>query len=193
VQLTRPTRTFRGELVLEVGGREVRLIEVGPAHTPGDLVVHVPDARMVFAADILFIGVTPVMWIGPVEGWLAALDRLIDTGAETFVPGHGPVCGRAEIERLAAYWRWLDAAARPRLAAGTPPATVARELVLGDDIAAEGFLDWLDPERAIINVRTIDAHRRGAARPPTPRDFVDAFTRMALLARDLADSISHRS
>jgi cyclase len=184
VRLTGPTRTFHGELALEVGGRELRLIEVGPAHTAGDLVVHVPDARTVFAGDILFIGVTPVMWAGPVERWLAALERLVESGAETFVPGHGPVCGGAEIERLGDYWRWLEAAARRRLAAGTPPAAVARELVLGEEIAARGFADWLDPERAVINVRTIDAHRRGVARTPRPRDFVDAFSRMALLARD---------
>jgi hypothetical protein len=36
----------------------------------------------------------------------------------------------------------------------------------------------------VINVRTIDAHRRGTARPPGPRDVVDAFARMGLLARD---------
>jgi glyoxylase-like metal-dependent hydrolase (beta-lactamase superfamily II) len=138
----------------------------------------------VIAADILFIGVTPVMWAGPVEGWLAALERLVDSGAQTFVPGHGPVCAIAEIERLADYWRWLESAARRRLAGGASAAAVARELVLGDEIAARGFTEWLDPERAVINVRTIDAHRRGVARPPGPRDFVDAFARMGLLARD---------
>jgi glyoxylase-like metal-dependent hydrolase (beta-lactamase superfamily II) len=184
VQPTRPSRSFRGELALEVGGREVRLLEVGPAHTPGDLVVHVPDAHTVIAADILFIGVTPVMWTGPVERWLAALERLVDSGAQTFVPGHGPVCGVAEIERLADYWRWLEAAARRRLAGGASAGAVARELVLGDEIAARGFTAWLDPERAVISVRTIDAHRRGGVRPPGPRDFVDAFARMALLERD---------
>lgn len=183
VRLTRPTRTFRGELSLDVAGREVRLVEVGPAHTPGDLVVHVPDARCVIAADILFIGVTPVMWAGPVARWTAALQLLLGTGAETFVPGHGPVCGAAEVERLAGYWRWLEPAALARLAAGASPAAVARELVLGGELAEQGFADWLDPERAVINVRTIDAHRRGAARPPGPRDYVEAFARMALLAR----------
>jgi len=96
----------------------------------------------------------------------------------------GPVCGIAEIERLADYWRWLEAAARRRLSGGASAGAVARELVLGDEIAARGFTEWLDPERAVISVRTIDAHRRGALRPPTPRDFVDAFARMALLARD---------
>jgi glyoxylase-like metal-dependent hydrolase (beta-lactamase superfamily II) len=184
VRPTRPSRSFRGELALELGGREIRLIEVGPAHTPGDLVVHVPDARTVIAADVLFIGVTPVMWTGPVERWLAALERLADSGAQTFVPGHGPVCGVAEVERLADYWRWLQSAAHRRLAAGASAGAVARELVLGDEIAAQGFADWLDPERAVISVRTIDAHRRGVARPPRPRDLVDAFARMALLARD---------
>ena len=179
-----PTRTFAGELSLDVGGREVRLISVGPAHTPGDLVVHVPDARTVLAADVLFVGVTPVMWTGPVARWLAALDLLLESGAETFVPGHGPVCGAREVARLAGYWRWLEGAAGRRLATGAPPAAVARELVLGGELAAAGYADWLDPERAVINVRTIDAHRRGAARPPGPRDLVDAFARMALLARD---------
>lgn len=184
VRPTPPSRTFSGELALEVGGREVRLVEVGPAHTPGDLVVLVPDARIAIAADVLFVGVTPVMWSGPVERWLAALERLAGSGAETFVPGHGPVCGVAEVERLADYWRWLEAASRPRLAGGASPAAVARALVLGDEIAARGFADWLQPERAVINVRTIDAHRRGAARAPGPRDLVDAFARMALLGRD---------
>lgn len=57
-----PTRTFSGELDLDVGGRELRLIEAGLAHTPGDLIVWVPDARIAMAADILFIGVTPIIW-----------------------------------------------------------------------------------------------------------------------------------
>jgi cyclase len=184
VRLVRPTRTFSGELELDVGGRQVRLIEVGPAHTPGDLIVWVPDARIALAADILFIGVTPIMWAGPVERWIAALERLLDLGAERFLPGHGPVCGPDEVRRLLDYWRWLDRAARQRLDAGSPPSETARELVLGDEFAELGFADWLGPERALVNVTTIDAHRRGVAKLPGPREIVPAFLRMALLARD---------
>jgi cyclase len=180
-----PTRTFSGELDLNVGGRDVRLIEVGPAHTPGDLVVWVPDAKVAIAADILFIGVTPIMWAGPVEGWIAALELLLDLGAERFVAGHGPVCGAEEVQRLIDYWRWLDSAARTHLDAGRSVAETARALVLGEEIAERGFADWLGPERALISVRTIDAHRRGVAKLPGPREVIDAFFRMALLARDL--------
>jgi cyclase len=186
VRLVRPTRTFSGELELDIGGREVRLIEVGPAHTPGDLIVWVPDARIALAADILFIGVTPIMWAGPVERWIAALERLLALGAERFLPGHGPVCGADKVSRLLDYWRWLDRAARQRLDAGSSPAEAAREIVLGDEIVELGFADWLGPERAVVNVATIDAHRRGAAKLPGPREIVPAFFRMALLARDRA-------
>jgi cyclase len=184
VRLLRPTRTFSGELELDVGGRELRLIEVGPAHTPGDLVAWIPDARTVIAADILFIGVTPIMWAGPLEGWIAALERLLELGAERFVPGHGPICGPDEVRLMLDYWRWLDRAARDRLEAGRSPAETARELVLGEEIAERGFADWLGSERALVNVRTIDAHRRGVAKPAGPRELVDAFFRMAMLARD---------
>ncbi len=184
VRLAPPTRTFSGELELDVGGRKVRLIEVGPAHTPGDLIVWVPDAKVAFAADILFIGVTPIMWAGPVEGWIAALERLLGLGAERFVPGHGPVCGPDEVRRLIAYWRWLEQAAAEHLDAGASPAETARELVVGDEIAEQGFADWLAPERALVSVGTIDSHRSGAANPPGPRELIAAFFRMALLVRD---------
>jgi cyclase len=184
VRLVPPNRAFSGRLELEVGDREIGLIEVGPAHTPGDLIVWVPDAKIAIAADILFIGVTPIMWAGPVDRWIAALELLLGLGAERFVPGHGPVCGPDEVRRLIEYWRWLDQAAQQRLEAGRSPAEVARELVLGDEIAERGFADWLCPERALVSVRTIDLHRRQTAKLPGPRELVAAFFRMALLARD---------
>ena len=186
IRLVPPTRTFSGRLDLDVGGRKVQLIEVGPAHTPGDLIVWVPDARVALAADILFIGVTPIMWAGPVEGWIGALELLLELGAERFVPGHGPVCGPDEVQRVIDYWRWLDQMAGRHLAAGGSVAETARELVLGDEIAERGFIEWLGPERALVSVRTIDAHRRGTAGPPGPRQVIDSFFRMALLARDVA-------
>jgi hypothetical protein len=65
------------------------------------------------------------------------------------------------------------------------PAETARELVLGREIGERGFSDWLAPERALVSVSTIDAHRRGVAKLPGPRELISAFFRMALLARDL--------
>jgi cyclase len=168
ITLTRPTRTFSGRLDLDVGGRRVELIEVGPAHTHGDLVVHVPDVRVVFAADVVFIGSTPVMWAGPLEGWLRALDTIEALEPEVVVPGHGPVTDLAGLAALRAYWTYLEAAAGRRLAEGLAPTAVAREIVTSDEYAAQPFARWDCPERAVINVHTLDRHRRGGAEPRGP-------------------------
>lgn len=161
VELTHPTRTFEGTLELDVGGRSVELIEVGPAHTAGDLIVHVPDARAVIAADVAFVGVTPVMWAGPAERWVAALDRIEALEPEVVIPGHGPPCGLTEIRELREYWVWLEAAARRRLAGGLSFGEAAADILAGDEFASKPWSEWENPERTAINVHTIDRHRRG--------------------------------
>ena len=102
ITLTRPTRAFSGRLDLDIGGRRVELIEVGPAHTHGDLIVHVPDARTVFAADVAFIGSTPVMWVGPFDRWLRALDVIEALTLARHRSGKSEPRGPAVVRILAA-------------------------------------------------------------------------------------------
>lgn len=145
--------TVEGGATLDAGGREVRVLDVGPTHSPADTIVHLPDVGVVFAADILFIGVTPIMWHGPVETWIAALDTLLALDAAVYVPGHGPPCGRAEIEQLAAYWRWLRDGVAAQRAAGRSVGEAARMLVRAPEHAR--FAGWLNPERIVVNVATM--------------------------------------
>jgi cyclase len=159
VELTPPTETFDGELGLAVGEREVRLIEVGPAHTAGDVVVWVPDAAVCFAADILFVGCTPITWAGPIAGWLAALERISSLGASTYVPGHGPVCGQAEVDLLRDYLEWVRAEGVSQLESGVPPATAARRMLLGEEFGSLPWSGWDDPERLVVTLCT-EQHRR---------------------------------
>lgn len=72
IKHTPPTRTFEGQLDLKVGDKPLHLIEVGPAHTRGDVLVHSPADKTIFTGDILFIEGTPVMWQGPVGNWIKA-------------------------------------------------------------------------------------------------------------------------
>jgi cyclase len=153
VRLRYADRMVAGGETLDAGGREVRVIDVGPTHTASDAIVHVPDVGVVFAADILFIGVTPVMWHGPVEAWLRALDTLLALDAEVYVPGHGPPCGRTEVEELAAYWRWLRDGVHAHRAAGRGPGEAARALLRSGEHAR--FAGWLNPERILVNVATM--------------------------------------
>jgi glyoxylase-like metal-dependent hydrolase (beta-lactamase superfamily II) len=184
--VTPPEREFDGELTLTVGGRELHLLEVGPAHTAGDLIVHVPDVRVCFAADVLFVGVAPVMWAGPTANWIAALERILALDVDVVVPGHGPVSGRAEVELLRDHLTWLDATARPRLAAGTSVPDTARELLHSREYREAPWAGWDSPERIVITLATIDRHRRGRTRGVGARERVMLFSQMATLADALA-------
>jgi glyoxylase-like metal-dependent hydrolase (beta-lactamase superfamily II) len=144
-----PTRTFEKSLSLRVGDREVELFEVGPAHTRGDVIVHVPDAACVFTGDILFVEGTPIVWEGPVANWIAACDRILALAPEVIVPGHGPITDHRGVDAMRAYFVWLTRESRARFDAGM----AASEAVL--DIALGEFAGWSDPERIVVNVDTL--------------------------------------
>ncbi|HWN67456.1 MAG TPA: MBL fold metallo-hydrolase, partial [Haliangium sp.] len=112
IQIVPPTETFDGHLSLRVGDRAVELIEVGPAHTRGDVMVHVPDARVVFTGDIVFHEGHPIMWAGPVVSWIAALDRILGLDVDVVVPGHGPLADKSGVRRLRDYFVHLDEESR---------------------------------------------------------------------------------
>jgi cyclase len=144
-----PTRTFEGELKVTVGAKRVRLIQVGPAHTRGDILVHVPADRTIFTGDILFIGGHPIIWAGPVANWIAACDRMLALDLETIVPGHGPITDKAGVAALKGYLEYIHREARKRFDAGMPAAAAAR------DIALDAYASWTDAERIVVNVATL--------------------------------------
>ncbi|MBJ7332249.1 MAG: MBL fold metallo-hydrolase [Solirubrobacteraceae bacterium] len=192
VELRVPDRTFSGRLTQDVGGREVRLIEVGPAHTPGDLVVEVPDAGVVFAADILFVDATPVMWVGPVEGWIAALDTLLALEADTFVPGHGPVTDRAGVQAVRDYWTWLREIVVREHAAGRSPLDAARAAARDDEFGRFGA--WVRPERMLISVTTI--HHALSGKGPIGHSPIvrgKLFADVAKLGRELETGVMRKT
>jgi cyclase len=150
VELAAPTRTFTGELELVVGDRLVHLIEVGPAHTDGDVIVHVPDVGVVFTGDILFHGGHPIVWAGPIANWIAACDRLLGLeGVATVVPGHGPVTTLEAVAQLKGYFEHLTAEARARRDAGMSPLEAAADIDLGP------YRELREPERLVANIAAL--------------------------------------
>lgn len=161
ITVSPPTLTFEGTLELDVGGRKVELIEVGPAHTPGDLIVHVPDARTVFAADLMFVGVTPIMWVGPVENWVAGLDRIIALAPTVVVPGHGPVTDLDGVRAMRRYWEFIAPAVRERLRAGLTAEAAARDVIRSLEFAEQEFARWDAPGRLAVSAAIIARNDRG--------------------------------
>lgn len=156
---TPPTRTFETELTLSVGDKRVELVKVGPAHTRGDTLVHVPSERTVFTGDIVFSGGHPIIWAGPVASWVRACDRILGWDVEIVVPGHGPIGDKAVVRELRDYLTTLFDAARARFDAGLSWQDAAAEIV------ADHFTHWIDRERVFINVNALYREFTGDARP----------------------------
>jgi glyoxylase-like metal-dependent hydrolase (beta-lactamase superfamily II) len=149
IELVPPTRTFEGRLDLRVGDRSVSLIEVGPAHTRGDVVVHLPAESVVFTGDILFHGGHPIVWAGPVANWITACERVLELGPAVIVPGHGPLAEPSALEALRCYFEWLEVEARARYDAGMPVLDAALDIAMGD------YGGWTEGERLAVNVSAL--------------------------------------
>jgi len=146
---TRPTETFDGQMNIQVGDRTVELIEVGPAHTRGDVIIHVPSTRTIFTGDILFIEGTPIMWEGPVANWIAACEKIVALDPEVIVPGHGPLTDTKGALAVRDYLIYVRDEARKRFDAGLSIRDAAHDIALGD------YSAWLDSERIAVNVATL--------------------------------------
>lgn len=166
-----PTEIFSGSLELLVGSKSVRLTEVGPAHTGGDIIVHVPADNVVYAADILFIDAHPIVWSGPVENWIRAIDLILSLKPEVIVPGHGPIPTYEQVIALKGYWEWLLRECKSRFEANLPAFEAAHELARGP------YPGWGEGERLIINVETIYRQLSGLAAEQTSR--ADRFRKLA--------------
>ncbi|BCO34592.1 2-hydroxyhepta-2,4-diene-1,7-dioate isomerase [Mycobacterium heckeshornense] len=146
IRLRNADQTFDDELTIDVGGRPVRLLNLGPAHTAADSVVHVPDAGVLFAGDLLFIGCTPIVWTGPIANWIAACDSMLALDAPTVVPGHGPVTDPDGIRAVRGYFVHIAEAAEAAYRKGLSFVEAADTIDLGE------YATWLDAERVVANV-----------------------------------------
>jgi glyoxylase-like metal-dependent hydrolase (beta-lactamase superfamily II) len=173
IRHTPPTETFDGEMSLRVGDKTIELIEVGPAHTRGDVLVYSPSDRSVFTGDILFIEGTPIMWQGPVANWIKACRLIEDMAVDHIVPGHGPVTDKAGVRAVREYLEFVRDEARARFDHGMDAFEAARDIKLAQ------YGAWSDPERIAVNVDSLYREFRGDQQVS---DILELFARMAELA-----------
>jgi glyoxylase-like metal-dependent hydrolase (beta-lactamase superfamily II) len=170
INMRMPGKTFSGELALKVGDKSVHLIEVGPAHTRGDTLVHVPHDRVVFTGDILFNQGTPIAWAGPVSNWVRACDRILAMDVDVIVPGHGPIADKAAVREMRGYLQFVIDEARKRYDTGMSAREAAFDIPLGR------YGDWSDAERIVVTVWNLFEEFKGEHTEP---DIFALFEMMA--------------
>ncbi len=127
---------------VDLGGREV-VIETYPGHTPGDLILRVPDADVVFTGDLIFNHSYPVTFDADVLGWLKTLDVFGRYGRKTmFVPGHGAVCGQEGVELEKSVFADLAQHARQMAQMGVPLREAQARYAVPEQYKTLGLFAW---------------------------------------------------
>jgi len=171
IKLTPPTTLMDDRLELDLEGIAVHLIYVGPAHTLGDVIVHLPEAGIVFTGDVLFRLCTPIGWEGTFARWIAALDEVVALDPKVIVPGHGPLCGVEGPKEMKAYLEYVRAESRRHFDAGLTALEAAKKIDPGP------YAGWTEPERLLFNVERSYREFRGEP-PDAPIDAMGIFRGM---------------
>ena len=171
IRLTPPTTLIDERLELDLDGVTVQLLYVGPAHTAGDVIVHLPAQRIVFTGDILFRLCTPIGWEGTFDRWVRALDEIVALNPAVIVPGHGPLCGIEGPRDMKAYLQYVRAESKRHFDAGRSALEASKRIDLGP------YARWTEPERLLFSVER--AYREFRDEPfDAPIDIMALFTGM---------------
>jgi cyclase len=98
-----PNQTFDLKDSLALDGVRFQLLHYGPAHTSGDTIVYLPDQKIVFTGDILAsVSPDPIIHMeknGSPAGWIKTMKEIVKLDSDTYVPGHGDVQTKADVQK----------------------------------------------------------------------------------------------
>jgi glyoxylase-like metal-dependent hydrolase (beta-lactamase superfamily II) len=122
-----PNLTFKEGCVIHGGSKSVHLRTFDKAHTDGDVIVYIPEDKILFAGDLLFARTDPWLGSGDPEGWISVNDELIQLDFKITVPGHGKLASKEEFSLESKYIKEILELVKRRIDAGEDPTQIKRE------------------------------------------------------------------
>jgi cyclase len=155
-----PSITVHDRLTVHAGDRPIDVLHPGhAAHTTGDLVAWLPADGVLFAGDLVFNGLTPLVLMGSVDGARRSLEWLASFSPTMIVPGHGPIADGSSIAGVLdahdRYYRFVERVAGDGRRDDLSPLEAARRCDLGE------FAAWADAERLVLNLHRAYADAEG--------------------------------
>ncbi|MGW7538796.1 MBL fold metallo-hydrolase [Amycolatopsis sp. NPDC054798] len=158
LELRVPDLVFDYTVTLYAGQTRIDLIHPGhAAHTTNDVLVWLPEQRLLYAGDLVFNGGSPFALMGSVAGWRNALHVIRELDPAVILPGHGPACGLETVDLVDDYLEFVQRAAETGKAAGRSPLEQAKETDLGR------FAELSEQERLAGNLHRAYAELDGEA------------------------------
>ena len=143
IKVTLPTITLKDQLTLTVKNRTVQILHLGPGHTHDDIIVYLPEEKILFDGDLISVGRLPWLGDGNTKSWLKTLDKLKALDFKTVVPGHGAIGNRQVLNRFESYLTDLRSAVFIGLLRGTSLEEMKQTIRLPAYQQNLKYQDWL--------------------------------------------------
>jgi len=137
IRLCLPDLTFKDQLTFYGTRRIAHLIAVGSGHTESDCVLFLPQEKIVFCSDLLFVGFHPYLGDGDAEALLSVSDKLKKLEAKIYVPGHGKVGMKEDLDKMQLYVRTLMQQVQEAVAEGKTVEDVVKQPI------PKPFAQWI--------------------------------------------------
>ncbi|MFW9970865.1 MAG: MBL fold metallo-hydrolase [Candidatus Odinarchaeota archaeon] len=122
-----PKLTFKEGCVIYGKGESVQLRAFKKAHTDGDVIVYIPEEKVLFAGDLLFARIDPWLGSGDPEGWQSVNEELMTFNFKVVVPGHGKLASKEEFSLENKYINEILDLVKSYIDAGKDPTKIKRE------------------------------------------------------------------
>jgi glyoxylase-like metal-dependent hydrolase (beta-lactamase superfamily II) len=165
-----PVTTFDGKMTYYYAKNTVEILPMAPAHTWGDLVVYLPQHKILFAGDVAFFYVAPFCQNAHPSRWIEWCQAVEKMDVDVIVPGHGPIGGKQELAEMRGYLELLKVEARKRYDAKITPGQAAADIRMGK------YENWIGPERIIMDTVRFYAEFSGTLTPPVDTEGIRVAT-----------------
>ncbi len=155
VRMTPPDLVFEEKMTLYLGNRRIELIYLGKAHTRGDILVHLPQDRVLYTGDVAVNQRVPASMDAYMSSWISVLERMQTLDVETVVPGHGLIGNMTMVTDLRRFFSELRTEARQRFDAGMSVEQAAA------DIHFPQFQSWTGIDQLSMPVQRLHMEFRG--------------------------------
>ncbi|MBN1571219.1 MAG: MBL fold metallo-hydrolase [Acidobacteria bacterium] len=139
LKIVPPSVTLDDSLTLQEGDQEVQLLFLGKGHTDGDIILYLPSRKIAFLGSLYFNKAIPSVQDATLLEWIKTLNAVLQLNAEKFVPGHGSVGNKQDVEDFLGYLRELRSLVEAAIERGESLEQATREIMMPEKYSSYQF------------------------------------------------------
>lgn len=171
LKITAPVVTLDDSLKIQDGKLEARILYLGKGHTDGDVVAFLPAAKIAFVGDLFFNEAIPNVQDASVLAWMKTLEEVLKLEADKFVPGHGAVGDKKDVQKFLGYFQDLEELVRDAVDQGDSIEEVTKNIALPAQYSRYRFQNFFpaNVQKMYSELKELEAPAPVTAKPPSKK------------------------